>query len=84
MLGLDPLHLACEGRALAVVAPDPAQQALEHWRELESGRAAAIIGRVKPGVARVTLQSALLGERVLEDLPDDPLPRICWLDSDPP
>lgn len=77
ILGYDPLYLACEGRAVAVVAPDQAQEALRRWRELDSGREASIIGRIEAGRARVTLETAVLGERVLDELLDDPLPRIC-------
>jgi len=77
MLGYDPLYLACEGRVLAIVAPDQATQALQHWRELESGRSAAIIGHMEAGSARVALRTAAGGERVLDELLDDPLPRIC-------
>lgn len=77
MLGYDALTLACEGRVVAVVAANQAQEALQRWRELESGCEAAIIGRVEDRGARVTLETALGGERVLDELVDDPLPRIC-------
>ncbi len=77
MLGYDPLYLACEGRALAVVAPDQATEALRRWRTLAAGCDASIIGCVQAGSARVTLETALGGERVLDELFDDPLPRIC-------
>jgi len=77
MLGYDPLYLACEGRALAVVASDEAERALQRWRQLPAGREASIIGRVESGAARVVLETALGGERVLDELFDDPLPRIC-------
>jgi hydrogenase expression/formation protein HypE len=77
MLGYDPLYLACEGRALAVVAPDQAAEALRRWRELSAGQDASIIGQVETGNGRVTLETAPGGERVLDELLDDPLPRIC-------
>jgi hydrogenase expression/formation protein HypE len=77
MLGYDPLTLACEGRVVAVVAADQADEALQRWRELETGRGAAIIGRAESGAARVILETAPGGERVLDELVDDPLPRIC-------
>jgi len=44
---------------------------------LPSGREAAIIGRVQEQPARVILETTIGGERVLEELEDDPLPRIC-------
>ncbi len=77
MLGYDPLFLACEGRVVAVVANDDAAQALERWRCLPLGRDAAHIGEIRTDLAHVVLETELGGERVLEELEDDPLPRIC-------
>ncbi len=77
MLGYDPYYLACEGRVLAVVAPEQADAALAAWRERDEGRDAARIGRISAQDARVILETELGGERFLEELEDDPLPRIC-------
>jgi len=77
MLGYDPLYLACEGRLVAVVARDQAEDALFRLRGLPQGSDAALIGFVEVGRAQVVLQTELGGERLLEELEDDPLPRIC-------
>jgi hydrogenase expression/formation protein HypE len=77
MLGYDPYYLACEGRVLAVVAPDEAEVALQTWRALPAGMDAARIGRIVADQNRVILETPLGGERFLEELEDDPLPRIC-------
>lgn len=77
MLGYDPLYLACEGRVVAIVAPDQASLVLEKWRSLPDGKDAAIIGQFDSGLSQVILQTALGGQRFLEELEDDPLPRIC-------
>ncbi len=77
MLGYDPYYLACEGRVLAVIAADQADAALATWKKLSSGRDAAIAGRITDTDQRVVLETALGGERFLEELEDDPLPRIC-------
>jgi hydrogenase expression/formation protein HypE len=77
MLGYDPYYLACEGRVLAVVAAEQADTALAAWRKLDEGRDAARIGRISAQDARVILETELGGERFLEELEDDPLPRIC-------
>jgi hydrogenase expression/formation protein HypE len=77
MLGYDPFYLACEGRVVAIVEPSQAQAALAAWQALPGGRDAAIVGRISSADQRVILDTALGGERFLEELEDDPLPRIC-------
>jgi hydrogenase expression/formation protein HypE len=76
ILGYDPLYLACEGRVLAVVAPELADDVVALWQERKMGDA-AVIGEVREAGSRVILQTELGGQRVLEELEDDPLPRIC-------
>jgi hydrogenase expression/formation protein HypE len=75
LLGFDPLYLACEGRLVAVVAPEWADAALSSLRAVAP--AAACIGELLPGPARVVLATAFGGQRMLDELDDDPLPRIC-------
>ncbi len=77
LLGYDPLYLACEGRVVAVVAAADADAALAAWRALPEGGLAAIIGRMEGPRPQVTVETSLGGERFLEELEDDPLPRIC-------
>jgi len=77
ILGYDPLYLACEGRVVAVSAPEQADSAQAAWQVLPSGREAAIIGIVSQGNPLLVLETELGGSRVLEELEDDPLPRIC-------
>jgi hydrogenase expression/formation protein HypE len=77
MLGYDPYYLACEGRVLAVVAAEEADAALDKWKSLPAGQGAAVAGRITDTDHRVILETALGGERFLEELEDDPLPRIC-------
>ena len=77
MLGYDPYYLACEGRVVAVARADSAEEVLRAWRALPGGEGATAIGHVEAGQPRVILATALGGRRVLEELEDDPLPRIC-------
>ena len=77
MLGYDPYYLACEGRVVAIVAPQQADDAVAAWRALPGGEDAARIGRIDGSIERVILETSLGGERFLEELEDDPLPRIC-------
>jgi hydrogenase expression/formation protein HypE len=77
MLGYDPYYLACEGRCIAVVAADQADDLLARWQALPEGEGAAIIGEIEAGDPRIVLQTKLGGQRILDDLEEDPLPRIC-------
>ena len=77
MLGYDPYYLACEGRVVAVMAPAEAEQALAAWRSLPDGQEAAIIGQIDAEGRPVVIETELGGRRMLEELEDDPLPRIC-------
>jgi hydrogenase expression/formation protein HypE len=76
MLGYDPYHLAARG-IVAVVAAEEADRALESLQRLSSGEGAQVIGRMQEQPRRVVLRTTVGGERVLEELEDDPLPRIC-------
>ena len=78
ILGLDPLYLANEGKMLAVVPHDHAQTVLAAMRSHERGKDAAIIGEVVSQPAtRVILQTMFGGERVVDMLVGEQLPRIC-------
>jgi hydrogenase expression/formation protein HypE len=73
ILGYDPFYLACEGRIVAVLSPQDTPRALEAWRALPQGKAAAVIGRIEGKGQHVVLETAIGGERMLEELEDDPL-----------
>jgi hydrogenase expression/formation protein HypE len=88
ILGLDPLYLANEGKCLAMVAPEYADQALALFRSCPEGAEAAIIGTLSTGTIdtksslsgasrRVTLKTTIGGTRVITPLHGAPLPRIC-------
>jgi hydrogenase expression/formation protein HypE len=77
ILGYDPMYLACEGRVVAVVDPDEAGHLLQRWQAVPEGEDAAIVGSVNRSGTQVLLHTELGGERILEELEDDPLPRIC-------
>ena len=76
--GVDPLHLACEGRVVAVVSAAQWGQALQCWQRRGQGRGAACIGRLSAGrPGQVVLTTAFGGQRLLARPAADPLPRIC-------
>ena len=78
ILGIDPLYVANEGKLLAIVAPDTAEDALAALASHELGREAAIVGEVTGDPqGLVLLETAFGGRRVVDMLVGDPLPRIC-------
>ena len=79
MLGLDPLYVANEGVAVAVVAPDDVDAVLAAARATALGAAAALVGQIgeADGASRVRLRTGLGATRPLILLAGDQLPRIC-------
>jgi hydrogenase expression/formation protein HypE len=76
--GVDHLHLACEGRVVAIVESGDVERVLEAWRGLPEGSGAARIGTLARGEpARVVLQTAFGGARALVRPSAELLPRIC-------
>ena len=78
ILGIDPLYVANEGKLVAVVAPEAADEALARLRALKLGAGAALIGHVRrEPEGMVLMDTALGGSRIVDMLVGDPLPRIC-------
>lgn len=78
MLGLDPLHIANEGKLMAIVAATDAPAALEALRSHPFGVDAAEVGEVvAEPEGMVLVRTGVGGSRVLDMLVGDPLPRIC-------
>jgi hydrogenase expression/formation protein HypE len=78
ILGIDPMYVANEGKFVAFVAPERADEALAALRAVPGCERAAEIGEVRtepPGM--VLVETAFGGKRVMDQLVGDPLPRIC-------
>lgn len=78
MLGFDPLHVANEGKLVAVVAAEKAEEILSAMRKHRYGKDAAVIGEVvesHPG--RVLMKTAVGATRIVDMLVGEQLPRIC-------
>ncbi|MFN3928724.1 MAG: AIR synthase-related protein, partial [Thermoflexus sp.] len=78
ILGLDPLHVANEGKLVAVVAREDAERVLAAMRTHPLGQEAAIIGEVVEDPRHlVLLRTRIGGFRVVSMLAGEQLPRIC-------
>lgn len=82
LLGLDPLYMGNEGKLVAIVAPEDADRALGVIRNSKYGDKAALIGEVTApkhpeDSAEVILRTAVGGQRRIDVLQGEGLPRIC-------
>lgn len=79
ILGLDPLHAACEGRFIAFVPAERATAACDILGSVApAGVEPAVIGRVTNGAAaEVTLTTVIGTKRSLRRPSGEQLPRIC-------
>jgi len=78
MLGIDPLQITNEGKAVIAVDPAKSHEVLAAIRKTKYGRKASIIGEVtKDHPKNVLLETVVGGRRLLESPIGDPAPRIC-------
>jgi len=77
MLGIDPLEIGNEGKALLAVVPDMADAVLKTLRRTEEGKEAAIIGEASSEYRGVAMRTSVGGTRIVEPPIGDPVPRIC-------
>jgi hydrogenase expression/formation protein HypE len=78
LLGFDPLHLANEGKLVAIVAPQDAERVLQAMRKSKYANEARIIGEVVPDhPGRVVMKTRFGTHRIIDMLAGELLPRIC-------
>jgi hydrogenase expression/formation protein HypE len=77
LLGIDPLHVANEGKAILGVRREAAELVLQTLRALPLGREAAIIGTCTDERVGAVILDTGFGRRLVTELEGEPLPRIC-------
>jgi len=78
LLGFDPLYVANEGKLLAFVAPDDAEEVLAAMRDDPVGKDACEIGEVvSDDSGKVFMETRIGGTRIVDMLTGEQLPRIC-------
>ena len=79
ILGLDPVYMGNEGKAVVVVTEEDAERALNLIRESRYGENAAVVGRVSKNDAagEVVLHTGVGGRRIIKQMYGEGLPRIC-------
>jgi hydrogenase expression/formation protein HypE len=78
ILGLDPLYLANEGKVIAVVPADKAEAILKVMQAHPQGEDSRIVAEVvAEPKQRVILKTRFGGDRIVDMLVGEQLPRIC-------
>jgi hydrogenase expression/formation protein HypE len=77
LLGIDPLHVANEGKAVIGVRPQRAEAVLDALRSHPLGQRAAIIGRATGERVGSVILDTGIGRRLVNEPEGEPLPRIC-------
>jgi len=77
MLGIDPLEIGNEGKALIAVVPELAEDVLKAIRKTDEGKEATIIGQASKDYRGVAMRTSVGGLRIVEPPVGDPCPRIC-------
>jgi len=77
MLGIDPLEVGNEGKAILGVVPRKAEEMLAFLKNTKEGKNAEIIGEATDKFRGVVLETAVGGKRILPPPIGDPVPRIC-------
>jgi hydrogenase expression/formation protein HypE len=77
LLGIDPLHVANEGKAVLGVRAESAEAVLDALRAHPLGRDAAIVGICTEERIGAVILDTGFGRRLVTELEGEPLPRIC-------
>lgn len=78
MLGIDPLSVANEGKAIIVTSENDTEKILETMKKTRLGRDASIIGEVtEKDKGRVIMETRIGGRKILSKPAGDPVPRVC-------
>ncbi|MBC7091534.1 MAG: hydrogenase expression/formation protein HypE [Nitrososphaeria archaeon] len=77
ILGISPLEIGNEGKAVLAVVPEMAEKVLSALRSTKEGRDAQIIGEAVSGHDKVVMKTVVGGKRIVPRPRGDPIPRIC-------
>ncbi|TFF92412.1 hydrogenase expression/formation protein HypE [Candidatus Thorarchaeota archaeon] len=77
ILGLNPLHMSCEGTVVMSVESSKADDLLEVLGKHKSTADAKVIGRVSEGKGRVVMTTGIGGKKIIQVPYGEPVPRVC-------
>lgn len=77
ILGLNPFHIACEGRAIMAVDSSVTSDILDILAGFRATGNARVIGKARKGDSRVLMKTGVGGRKVLQVPLGEPVPRVC-------
>ncbi len=77
VLGLDPLHMSCEGTVVMSVDSIRTDEILSVLSKHKATSEATVVGKVKVGKARVVMKTAIGGRKIVQVPYGEPIPRVC-------
>jgi hydrogenase expression/formation protein HypE len=77
VLGLDPLHMSCEGTAVMSVNSEYTDDILSALGKHKSTKDACVVGKVLDGKSRVVMRTTIGGRKIIQVPYGEPIPRVC-------
>lgn len=77
ILGISPLEIGNEGKAVLAVVPEMAEKVLSTLKSTKEGADAQIIGEAISRHDKVIMRTIVGGKRIIPRPRGDPIPRIC-------
>ncbi|MFW9974626.1 MAG: hydrogenase expression/formation protein HypE [Candidatus Thorarchaeota archaeon] len=77
VLGLDPLHMSCEGTVVMSVDSNHTGDILDALAKYKTTRDARVVGKVLDGKARVVMRTTIGGRKIIQVPFGEPIPRVC-------
>ncbi len=77
VLGLDPLHMSCEGTVVMSVDSNHTGDILDALAKYKTTRDARVVGKVLDGKARVVMKTTIGGRKIIQVPYGEPIPRVC-------
>ncbi len=78
LLGFDPFYVANEGKVIMITSADDAERVVEVMRQNEYGADCSVIGEITGNhIGKTILRTTIGGNRIIEMLSGEQLPRIC-------
>ncbi len=77
VLGLDPLHMSCEGTVVMTANSDKTEDLLIALAKHKTTKDALVVGKVHKGKARVIMKTTIGGRKIIQVPYGEPIPRVC-------